>query len=171
MIFSKSFGYAVRGVLYITMLDDTRPFVQAEEIAEKLAVPRHFMSKILKKLAKAGLLSSSKGKTGGFALMPDTETLQLIEIFNLTDGPDTFHNCSLRMQACHHSNPCPLHGQMEVVKQQLCQVLSDTTIGDLRNGDKAKFLESITTHHQLLFNPTGLTRKHHDENSIADRTE
>ncbi|HEV7333009.1 MAG TPA: Rrf2 family transcriptional regulator [Flavisolibacter sp.] len=148
MIFSKSFGYAVRGVLYIAMVDDTRPFVQAEEIAEKLAVPRHFMGKILKKLAKAGVLSSSKGKTGGFALTPETESIQLIEIFNLTDGPDTFQNCSLRMQACHHSNPCPLHGQMEVVKEQLRHLLSNTTIGDLLKGDKADFLESITTHHQ-----------------------
>ena len=150
MIFSKSFGYAVRGVLYIPMLEDTRRFVQAEEISEKLVVPRHFMSKTLKKLAKAGVLSSSKGKTGGFALMPETETIQLIEIFNLTDGPDTFPNCSMRMQACHHANPCPLHGQMEGVKQQLRQVLSNTTIGDLLKGDKADFLESITTHYQPI---------------------
>lgn len=149
-MFSKSFGYAVRGVLYIAMEGEARPFVQAEEIASKLAVPRHFMSKILKKLAKAGVLSSSKGKTGGFALMPESQRIQLIALFNLTDGPDTFGNCSLRMQACHHSNPCPLHGQMEVVKLELRNVLSNTTIGDLLKGDKAGFLESITTHQQMI---------------------
>ena len=150
MIFSKSFGYAVRGVLYIAMADDTRPFVQAEEIAEKLAVPRHFMSKILKKLVKAGVLSSSKGKTGGFALTPQSQSIQLLTLFNLTDGPDILHNCTLRMQACHPSDPCPLHGQMEAVKERLQNVLSNTTIGDLLKGQKADFLESITTHHYHL---------------------
>lgn len=136
--------------MYIAMMEDTRRFVQAEEIAEKLAVPRHFMSKTLKKLAKAGVLSSSKGKTGGFALRPETAAIQLIEIFNLTDGPETFRSCSMRMQACHHSNPCPLHGQMEVVKAQLRQVLSKTTIGALLKDGKADFLESITTHYQPI---------------------
>ncbi|NTS42087.1 Rrf2 family transcriptional regulator [Flavisolibacter sp. BT320] len=150
MMFSKSFGYAVRGVLYIAMKGEARPFVQAEEIASNLAVPRHFMSKILKKLGKAGVLSSSKGKTGGFALAPASHSIQLLTLFNLTDGPDTFRNCSLRMQACHHSNACPIHGQMEVVKEQLRDVLTSTTIGDMLKGDKADFLESITTHHQPI---------------------
>ncbi|RYF86429.1 MAG: transcriptional regulator, partial [Chitinophagaceae bacterium] len=50
MFFSKSFGYAVRGVLYIAFMQDAKQYVQAEEIAAQLLVPRHFVSKILKKL-------------------------------------------------------------------------------------------------------------------------
>jgi Rrf2 family transcriptional regulator, iron-sulfur cluster assembly transcription factor len=60
MIFSKSFGYAVRGVLYIVLMQAMKQYVQAKEIAEKLCIPRHFVSKILKKLVKACVLGSSK---------------------------------------------------------------------------------------------------------------
>ena len=42
MIFSKSFGYAVRGVLYIALMQDEKRYVQVEEIASTLSVPRHF---------------------------------------------------------------------------------------------------------------------------------
>ena len=47
MTFSKSFGYAVRGVLYIAVMQNEKRYVQAEEIAAQLFVPRHFMGKIL----------------------------------------------------------------------------------------------------------------------------
>ena len=52
MIFSKSFGYAIRSILYVAIMRDEKRYVQVEEIASKLSVPRHFMGKIMKKLAK-----------------------------------------------------------------------------------------------------------------------
>lgn len=147
MIFSKSFGYAVRGVLYIVLMQDTKRYVQAEEIAEKLCVPRHFVSKILKKLVKAGVLSSSKGKTGGFTVNEATRDFLLLRLFEITDGMDTFSKCSLRLQECNSVNPCPLHSQMERVKKDLQTVLSDTSIGDLLKDDKDNFIKSIATVH------------------------
>jgi Rrf2 family protein len=145
MIFSKSFGYAVRGVLYIVLMQDTKKYVQAEEIAETLCVPRHFMSKILKKLVKAGVLSSSKGKTGGFAENEMTRNFRLLHLYEITDSMDTFHKCSLRLQACHEDNPCPMHSKMVLVKKELEQALSATTIGDMVKDDKDGFIKSIAT--------------------------
>jgi Rrf2 family iron-sulfur cluster assembly transcriptional regulator len=145
MVFSKSFGYAVRGVLYIALMQETKAFVQAEEIAEQLAVPRHFMSKILKKLVKAGVLSSSKGKTGGFTVNGTTLTLPLLFLVEITDGTNMFRKCALKLQDCDEANPCPLHKQTNGLRQQLLQWLSATSIGDLLNDDKEHFLKSIKT--------------------------
>ena len=145
MVFSKSFGYAVRGMLYITLMQDTRPFIQAEEIASKLAVPRHFISKILKRLVKAKVLSSSKGKTGGFAANEHTRKVLLTELYDITDGLDLFAKCSLRLQDCDALHPCPVHHQMVIIKQQLRDILSTTTIADLLKEDKEAFIKSIAT--------------------------
>jgi Rrf2 family transcriptional regulator, iron-sulfur cluster assembly transcription factor len=145
MFFSKSFGYAVRGVLYIVFMQDTKQYVQAEEIAQKLVVPRHFVSKILKKLVKSGVLSSSKGKAGGFTVNERTREFLLVQLFELTDGMDTFNKCSLRLQDCNELNPCPLHLQLNNIKQDLRRTLSVTTIGDLIKEDKEKFINSIAT--------------------------
>src|SRR6516164_3759971 len=74
MIFSKSFGYAVRGVLYVTFKQNNGRFVQVEEIASSLAVPKHFMGKILKRLVKEQILTSAKGPNGGFRVNATTHT-------------------------------------------------------------------------------------------------
>ena len=145
MMFSKSFGYAVRGVLYIALVQDTKPYIQAEEIAAKLNVPRHFISKILKKLVKAGVLSSSKGKTGGFSTNDETKKNLLIRLYEITDGLASFNTCSLRLSECDSLNPCPMHHQIESIKHQLVNMLSSTSIADLLQDDKEAFIKSIAT--------------------------
>ena len=107
MIFSKSFGYAVRGVLYIALMQDTKQYVQAEEIGGTLDIPRYFTGKILKMLVKAGVLGSSKGKMGGFTVNEETNRFVLLRLFEITDGFDTLTKCSARMQECNAGNPCP----------------------------------------------------------------
>ena len=145
MIFSKSFGYAVRGVLYIAAMQGEKQFVQAEEVAQNLAVPRHFISKILKKMVKAGILCSSKGKTGGFTVNDQTTNFLLSDLFELTVGMETLSLCSLRMQECNATNPCPLHESMSQVKKYLKDTLDQTTIGDLLDGNRENLIRSIAT--------------------------
>jgi Rrf2 family transcriptional regulator, iron-sulfur cluster assembly transcription factor len=145
MIFSKSFGYAVRGVLYIALMQDEKRYVQVEEIAEKLAVPRHFMGKILKNLVKEGVVSSIKGPSGGFTINEQTLQFTLYRIFAITDGLDTFHNCVLRVKECNSSSPCPMHGHMEDIKAKMKAVLIDTTFNDLLSENKDEFIKSIST--------------------------
>jgi Predicted transcriptional regulator len=60
MFLSKSFGYALRGILYIAVMQDEERKVQIEEIATKLSVPKHFLGKIMQQIVKAGLLKSQK---------------------------------------------------------------------------------------------------------------
>jgi DNA-binding IscR family transcriptional regulator len=55
MFLSKSFGYALRGILYIAVMQDEERKVQIEEIATKLSVPKHFLGKIMQQVVKAGL--------------------------------------------------------------------------------------------------------------------
>lgn len=144
MIFSKSFGYALRGILYVAVMKDQKRYVQVEEIASKLAVPRHFMGKIMKKLAKEKLLISTKGPSGGFVLNENTLEKPLMDLIVITDGVEIFDTCVLRAKECNGTNPCPMHGQMEGLKNNLKSILSDTTIGDLLEEDKPEFIKSLS---------------------------
>lgn len=147
MLFSKSFGYALRGVLYIALMQDERKWIQVDEVAGRLGVPRYFMGKIMKRLAKEHLLVSSKGPYGGFTLHEDTLGKPLYDLVETIDGLSSFKTCVLRMQECNSENPCPLHGQIEDVKKSLKSVLVSTTIGDLLRTDKKEFIKSIATEH------------------------
>lgn len=148
MTFSKSFGYAVRGVLYIAVMQNEKRYVQAEEIAAQLFVPRHFMGKILKKMVKEKVLFSSKGRSGGFTVNEQTLDMSLLRLIDITDGLGLFHTCVLRPEECSPSNPCPLHYQMETVNLNLKTILSSTTIRDLMINDKDDFIKSLSASKQ-----------------------
>ncbi|MBD0353258.1 MAG: Rrf2 family transcriptional regulator [Flavisolibacter sp.] len=145
MLFSKSFGYALRGILYVAAMQDEQRNVQVEEIAARLGVPRHFMGKILKKLVKQNMLLSAKGPYGGFSLHPHALSSPLLSIVEITDGLSTFHQCILRLKNCNPQEPCPLHNQMEKIKAALLGVFETTTIQDLLYADKKDFIKSIAT--------------------------
>jgi len=144
-MFSKSFGYALRGILYIAYEQKGRRNIQVEEIARQLALPPHFMSKILKNLVKHKILSSSKGPNGGFNLNETTLQTSVLRVLEVTEGLSLIHNCALRMQECNHQNPCPLHYKMEGIKASLNKELSETSINDLVQEDKADFILSLTS--------------------------
>lgn len=146
MIFSKTFGYALRGMLYIALVQYEKRYVQIEEVAQQLAVPRHFLSKVFKRLVQQELLASVKGPNGGYALTKDTLSTPLIHVEAITDGLDTFNNCVLRLRACNATNPCPMHFQMLAIKEPLRHLMETTTIASLLLPDKALFLKSIATY-------------------------
>jgi Rrf2 family transcriptional regulator, iron-sulfur cluster assembly transcription factor len=151
MFFSKSFGYAVRGILYIASVQEEKKYVHVEEIAQKLAVPRHFMGKILKILAKKNFIHSVKGPSGGFSINEKTMKVSLLELVDSIDGLETFRSCVLRLKECNSLNPCPLHVQMEGLKSKLRSVLAGTTINDMMDENKVEFLKSISTEVELNF--------------------
>ncbi|RPD46556.1 MULTISPECIES: RrF2 family transcriptional regulator [Chitinophagaceae] len=145
MLFSKSFGYALRGILYVALAQSEGRRVQVDEISEKLGVPRHFLGKILNRMVKEGLLQSVKGPYGGFALAAATLQTPLLKLIELTDGLGTFNNCVLRLHACNAVNPCPLHHQVMDIKNNLQHMMMGTLVSDLMIGDREAFIRSIAT--------------------------
>jgi Rrf2 family protein len=144
MVLSKSFGYALRGVLYVSLMKDEQRNISIEEIAARLSVPRHFLGKIMKSVVKAGVLGSSRGQHGGFYVNEDTLSTPLINIVLLIEGTNYFNTCVLNLRRCNADRPCPLHGRVEKFKHDLQQVYSQTTIGDLLKTDRSGFIDSIS---------------------------
>lgn len=143
MILSKSFGYALRGILYIAKLEEEKRKIQIDEIANKLSVPKHFLGKIMQQTVKAGLLKSTKGPYGGFSLANETLSMPLIKLVEITDGVDQFKICVLKLKYCNGINPCPLHNEMEQLREKFLSVFTQTTIGDLLKNSKTDLIKSL----------------------------
>ena len=144
-MFSKSFGYALRGILFVALYGDESRNIHVDEVAEKLRVPRHFMGKIMKNLVKHGVLNSTKGPYGGFHINDTTLNTSVLQVVEITDGLSAFRDCVLRVNKCNPANPCPMHCQLEKTKESLEGILRDTTIGNLLDSDKEEFIKSIST--------------------------
>ena len=143
MFLSKSFGYALRGILYVAVMQDEKRKVQIDEIATKLSVPKHFLGKIMQQIVKAGLLKSTKGPYGGFSLAAETLNTPVIKLVEITDGMEQFSMCVLSFKYCNGLNPCPLHFEMEDVKKNYLNVFSRNTFGDLLKDGKSELLKSL----------------------------
>lgn len=131
MYFSKSFGYAVRSVLYLGLPENKGKYIQADEMAKKLDIPKYFMAKILKFLAKEKIIKSIKGPNGGFQLRPETFDLTLIDILKVTDPKDPLEKCMLQWGKCNSSQPCPVHYLISDSKNLLISNLTSTSLLDL----------------------------------------
>ena len=131
MILTKSFGYALRSILYLALKSNEKLKVQADEIASQLAVPKYFLSKVMKKVVKNGILTSTKGPYGGFSLNNHTLSTSLLELANITNSFDSVNNCVLRLDKCDTNQPCPLHSRMLSYKKDFYTLFETTTIGDL----------------------------------------
>jgi len=145
MIFSKSFGYALRGVLYITFRQDESRYVQVEEVASSLAAPKHFMGKILKRLAKEKVLDSAKGPSGGFRVNTNTPAVTLMKLAEITSDLDILKTCVLQFKECTGQNPCPLHAQMEETRTNLSSIMANTTIHNLMMNANNDFVGTISS--------------------------
>lgn len=143
MIFSKSFDYALRSILYVSLMNDTKKRVRVEEISSKIDVPKHFLGKIMNKVVKKGILDSTKGPFGGFSLNEKTPGTSLLTLQKTVDGFQPFSYCVLKMKKCNPAHPCPLHDQLSLIRDNIHQIMLNTTIGDLAKGSKPNLLRSV----------------------------
>lgn len=143
MIFSKSFGYSLRGILYVAATKKSA--VPLDDMSQALGVPRHFMGKIMKRLVQQNILSSLKGPAGGFFLNETTLERLLIDVYRLTDRPEELEQCVLSRGPCNSSHRCRLHDKVLPLKAPLTEILYHTTIGELLAGDKESLIRSLTS--------------------------
>lgn len=131
VIFSKKCEYGLQAVLYLAAQMD-REVIPAEEIANKLSIPKEFVSKILQSLTESGIVNSRKGKSGGFFIAKDPKRIKLIDIVAAIDGLSMFSSCVLGFPHCDPENPCPLHNKWGELRTKTYAMLTDENLDHFR---------------------------------------
>jgi Rrf2 family protein len=104
--------------------------VGVEKLSDKLDIPRHFLAKILQQLSKHHLISSSKGRKGGFYLSKENANKSLILVIECIEGPQVFKECILGLSHCSNANPCPYHHVVKEFRDRFYQLLQNETIAE-----------------------------------------
>ncbi|MDQ1090102.1 MULTISPECIES: Rrf2 family transcriptional regulator [unclassified Siphonobacter] len=129
-IFSKTCEYAIRAVFYIAHKSTTGHKTGIKDIAAGIDSPELYLAKILQNLSRQGIISSTKGPNGGFYMQESSLKKPLSEVVEAVDGNSLFYGCALGLSQCSEVNPCPLHDQFKSIRDQIHQVLQQTTIGE-----------------------------------------
>ena len=80
----------------------------AKDAARRSGIPLPMASKILKALAKAGLLASHRGVKGGYSLSVHPDQISIAEVIQALEGPIGITECSFNPGACEQEGTCPV---------------------------------------------------------------
>jgi Rrf2 family protein len=94
MKFSKATNYALHTMLYLAAGAPDKP-VGVQHLAEKHGVSPTYLSKILTKLVKSGLIDSVSGANGGYLLRAHTKDVSFLDVIHAIEGTGSLFNCCL----------------------------------------------------------------------------
>ncbi|GIK51542.1 MAG: Rrf2 family transcriptional regulator [Planctomycetaceae bacterium] len=129
VIFSRKSDYGLRALIFLSERRASGP-VTLTEIAERLMIPKAFLSKILQQLAKKGIVRSLKGPSGGFVLASDPKKLTMRDIIVEIDGPMRVFECFANESECALLDDCLMLGVFNKVEEEIGRVLGSYTLAD-----------------------------------------
>jgi len=97
------------------------------EIASELRVSEAHLSKVLQRLAKAGLVASVRGPHGGFVLARPADEIRLLDAYEAIEGPLADSRCILGLSACG-AKRCILDGLVTGVNSRVRDYLTKTKL-------------------------------------------
>jgi Rrf2 family transcriptional regulator, cysteine metabolism repressor len=88
MKISAKSEYACLAVLALARQSPDDPPVRIREISEANGIPERYLVQILLQLKGAGLVSSTRGASGGYRLARAASSISLGEVLTAIDGPE-----------------------------------------------------------------------------------
>ena len=104
--------------------------VSTREIASRLHASEVHLSKVLQRLAKVGLVDSTRGPGGGFKLGKPGEQISLLEVYEAIEGALTPTYCLLGTPICR-GEKCILGDLLEMVNRETREYLAGTSLSEL----------------------------------------
>lgn len=127
-MFSQTVEYALRAIVYLA--GDPDAARTSGQISEVTKVPQAYLSKVLKGLSEAGLLSSQRGVGGGFVLARKPTELTILEVVNAVDPICRIRTCPLGIST-HGSRLCPLHRRVDDALASVEKAFGTTTLAEV----------------------------------------
>jgi Rrf2 family protein len=103
----------------------------AKDIADAYHIPPQLLAKILQTLARAGLLVSSAGTNGGYALARSAKEMSAFEVIRAIDGPLFITSCITIHGTCDLAGHCTIKEPLRKVNDSIKDLLSAIRVADL----------------------------------------
>ncbi|AEA16434.1 MULTISPECIES: Rrf2 family transcriptional regulator [Bacillus] len=133
MKYSKATNYALHTMLFLAKATPNK-LVSVHQLAEMQNVSPTYLSKILTKLTKEGMIHSSSGPKGGYSLSKNWEDISFLDIIHAIEGKTSLFDC------CLHDKPgCLINEAMLAAEEKMEEELRNQKIVDLAKKIKVDF--------------------------------
>ena len=141
---SQKARYALRAMIELARAESQ---VTAGALAERADAPRKFLEAILLSLARQGLVTSHRGKFGGYRLGRAAGEISFAEVIRLVDGPLALAPCVSRTafrrcEDCRDIVTCALREALLRARDATAEVLEGYSLADAVAGAGAELLEA-----------------------------
>lgn len=131
MVLSQTSEYAVR-LMYQLARAGVGERMRATDLAELAGVPAPYVSKVLARLVKGGLVDGQKGHHGGFVLARAPAEITVTQVLDaVCDWDDLDRRCFFGWDRCRPERPCPLHPIFAGLKASTAAWADAWTMADL----------------------------------------
>ena len=133
---SKKTKYAINALVYLARAKKGNEPIQISRIAESENIPRKFLEAILLDLRNAGILSSKKGKTGGYYLHKSPDEINIADVMRLFDGPIALLPCVThtyyeRCEECKDEATCGIRSVFLDLRNETVNLLKNATLTEI----------------------------------------
>jgi Rrf2 family protein len=123
-------SYGIRAMVALSEAETGRP-LSARRIATDQAIPAAFLPQVMTDLLRAGLVTSTTGRTGGYRLARPPVGISILDIVLAVEGTDPGGDCVLRNSRCMVGGPCMAHDLMAGSREALVGQLRDSNLASL----------------------------------------
>jgi FeS assembly SUF system regulator len=122
------------GTMVLAQLSSgARGLASAGQVAQATHLAAPTVSKLLKSLAKAGLVVSERGALGGYSLARAPEQISAAEIIDALEGPVAITECSAAGGACDLEAHCRVGRAWQNINLNIRAALQDISLADLQH--------------------------------------
>ncbi|KGA98389.1 Rrf2 family transcriptional regulator [Alkalihalobacillus alcalophilus ATCC 27647 = CGMCC 1.3604] len=99
MKYSNATNYALHTMIYLIVQPGANT-VGVQELAEMQQLSPTYLSKILTKLTKAGLIESTPGAKGGYKISRIKHEISFLDVIHAIEGETSLFDCSIHHEGC-----------------------------------------------------------------------
>lgn len=112
--------------------------LSTKEMAEREDISFKYLEQIMTPLRAAGLITSTRGRHGGFSLTRAPEEVTLLEVYEVLEGSAAPVDCVDHPDSCPMEDMCPSRETWVRMKKSMLEVLESTTLKDLAENKTRK---------------------------------
>ncbi|EPY10997.1 RrF2 family transcriptional regulator [Paenibacillus alvei] len=125
MKFTKATNYALHTMLMLIEASTVKP-VGVQQLAESQGVSPTYLSKILTRLVKAGMIESISGANGGYRLTRHREDITFLDIIHAIEGSTSLFECNFV-----HGEECLIQAVMKEAEEKMENHLKNKKLVDI----------------------------------------
>jgi FeS assembly SUF system regulator len=121
------------GIMLLTLFarDARHPMKSARDLSREARLPLPTVSKILKLLARHGLLEAHRGVRGGFTLSRKPDAITMAEVIRALEGPIGVTDCCAPPSDCGIEKSCIVKSNWLKINRVVLEALDRITLAEM----------------------------------------